>query len=163
MKSVPLAAVLCALLSMGAAPVFAEQAGSPETQSATAEAASPIRVIQQRAFLRSVRLELQLQGGLGVADSMYRHLIAVAQPRLHVTEHWSIGATYAHYFGEGSGLLDELTNGFELFPERSITKFYAGGDIGWWSVHTRGRGAARARRHHNQKNATAAKAAAEGD
>ena len=92
---------------------------------------TPIRVIQQRPFLKSGRFELQVLGGLGINDSMFRHAMVVAQPRVHIDERWSIGGTYAHYFGEESSLLETVTTDFALFPERAETKFYAGLDVGF--------------------------------
>lgn len=103
-------------------------------RAAKQELIRSIRVIQQRPFLHALRFELQLMGGIGVADRMYRHAHAAAHGRFHIDEEWSIGAGYAHYFTFESALLGKLTNDFELYPERSLQRFYAGLDVGFNAI-----------------------------
>lgn len=88
-----------------------------------------IRVVQQRPILRDLRLELIFTGGVAAADTMYRHGVATGTMRFHVSEWVSIGATYAHYFSEESELFRRVTEDFELFPERSEIRWYAGADV----------------------------------
>jgi len=88
-----------------------------------------IRVIQRRPIVKSGRFELNLGGGLGAGDQMYRHYLTQASGRVHVSEWVSIGGTYAHYFTEESRLFREVTQDFEVFPEISRIQWYAGADI----------------------------------
>ncbi len=131
---------LCGLFGAPAAwagePADAATAGDAAADAAPAEEASAsldddaaVRVIQQRPILKSMRFELFVGGGIASADTMYRHTLATAGGRFHISEWISIGATYGHYFSDRSALFDEVVDNFELFPERSQIQWYAGGDV----------------------------------
>lgn len=110
--------------------------GEPAAEEEAAKEDSPrIRVVQQRPFLHSVRFELQLLGGTGVADTMYDHWVAGASGRLHVTEEWSVGGGYEHYFSDRAQVYDDVTGNFEVFPEESFNRFYAGLDVAYSPVY----------------------------
>ena len=113
----------------------AKAAKAAGAAKAAESAKTPIRVIQQRPFIRAGRLEVQLLGGLGVADTMFRHYLLVATPRVHITERWSVAATYAHYFVEEASLFKSVTDDFELFPEQAKTRFYAGAEASFIPVN----------------------------
>ena len=103
----------------------AEDAGLTSTERLE----QAIRVLQRRPILKDLRFELALTGGVTAADQMYRHFSATVTGRFHVSEWVSIGATYSHYFSGESALFDEVTKNYELFPERSQIRWYAGGDV----------------------------------
>ena len=107
------------------------KAAAERAKKARAELIRSIRVIQRRPFLHALRFELQLMGGIGLGDRMHRHAHAAAHGRFHIDEQWSVGLGYAHYFPFESALLGKLTSDFELFPERSIQRYYAGIDVGF--------------------------------
>lgn len=73
-------------------------------------------------------------GGGGLADTMFNHAALTGSARYHMSEAWSIAGLYSHHFGETSPLFDEVTDRFELFPERSVVEWSAGLDIGWTPV-----------------------------
>ncbi|MCA9513588.1 MAG: outer membrane beta-barrel domain-containing protein [Myxococcales bacterium] len=106
--------------------------GGPEEEeglTSTERLERAIRVLQRRPIVKDGRFELTLTGGIGASDRMYRHVTATATGRFHVSEFVSIGATYAHYFSSESKLYDDVTGDFELFPERSEIRWYAGADV----------------------------------
>ncbi len=94
-----------------------------------------IRVIQRRPFLKRQRFELQVLGGLGVADSMFRHVSVVANGRFHLNEKWAVGASYQHSFSSESGLLSTVTEDFEVFPERSVIRYTTTVDAEWTPIY----------------------------
>lgn len=94
----------------------------------------PIRVIQRRPNLRTGRLEISALGGGGLSDTMFNHAAVTGSGRYHLNEFWSIAGNYSHHFGQTSALFDEVTDRFELFPERSIVEWSAGVDVGWTPV-----------------------------
>ena len=110
--------------------------GEARAQSDEAEASEemPIRVIQRRPNLRTGRFEVTALGGDGLADTMFNHAAVTGSGRYHINEFWSLAGSYSHHFGETSPLFDEVTDRFELFPERSIVEWSAGVDVGWTPV-----------------------------
>lgn len=100
-----------------------------EAEPAKTDLESLIRVVQQRPVLKSGRFELSLGAGLPAGDQMYRHWLATATGRMHVSEWVSIGATYEKYFSSESKLLTEVTQDLEVFPELSRMQWYAGADV----------------------------------
>ncbi len=117
----------------GATPTAGGPAAPAQDEGPSAEErlAASIRVVQQRPFLRSTRFELQLMGGLGINDVLFQHFSAVANGRFHLSERFSLGATYAHYFADEASTFSEVTDRFEVFPERALTRWYAGADFAW--------------------------------
>ncbi|HRE90560.1 MAG TPA: hypothetical protein PK095_15620, partial [Myxococcota bacterium] len=88
---------------------------------------SLVRVVQQRPVLKSGRFELFIGAGIVANDTMYDHWLATGTGRVHVSEWISIGATYAKFFSEESELQATIANDYEVFPELSATRWYAGG------------------------------------
>lgn len=111
--------------------------GPSEEDKAQERLLASIRVLQQRPFLHAVRLEIQALGGIGLADTMYHHYMISAQARIHITEDWSIGGGYSHYFNDTTALHDTVVDNYELFPERSITRFYAGIDAAYNLIYAK--------------------------
>ncbi len=109
----------------------AAREAAEKARLARQELIKSVRVIQRRPFLHAMRFELQLLGGIGLADRMYKHAHAAAHGRFHIDEAWSVGAGYTHYFNFESALLTSLTTDYELYPERSLQRFYAGIDVGF--------------------------------
>lgn len=94
-----------------------------------------IRVIQQRPVLRRMRLELQAQTGLGLADVMFRNQLISGALRFHFAENWSIAGNYIHYFSRKTSLHQTVADDYELFPETSLHQWYAGGDLSWSPIY----------------------------
>lgn len=142
-KTLPLAIALC--VSAAAAPAGAQSPGDGETTVGAPPTAEDraivhrleesIRVLQQRPILRRHRLEVALEGGLGLADTMFSSRLATGSTRFHLSETWSIGGTFAWYFSETSDLFDEVTDHYELFPERALLELYGGGEVGWTPIY----------------------------
>ena len=107
----------------------ATEPDEPEDTVKKSDLETLIRVVQQRPVLKSGRFELFLGGGLVAGDQMYRHYLATATGRVHVSEWVSIGATYEKYWSSESALLRTVTGDFEVFPERSRMQWYAGADV----------------------------------
>lgn len=120
-----------------------DEDGTEEVSDATTDAdekgleqlRDAIRVIQQRPVLRRMRLELQVQTGLGLADVMFRNQLVSGNLRFHVAEDWSIAASYIHYFSRTTSLHDTVANDYELFPEKSLHQWFAGGDVSWSPIY----------------------------
>src|SRR5262245_43509764 len=102
---------------------------APEEEAPKSDLDSLVRVIQQRPVLKAGRFELLAGAGLVVNDDMYSHWLATATGRVHISEWISIGATYAKYFSDTSELQKTVIEDFEVFPELSATRWYAGGDV----------------------------------
>jgi outer membrane beta-barrel protein len=96
---------------------------------------SSIRTIQQRPFLHAIRFELQILGGVGVNDVTFRNATLSGYGRLHITEEVSVAVGYTHFFVSESPLYDTLIGDFELFPERSLTRFYGGLDVSYAPIY----------------------------
>ena len=130
--------LLLALTFLLASPVALAQEGEGDAATEASEVeddTAAIRVVQQRPVLKGGRFELQLMGELSIADVMFRHYGSAANARFHVDEAWSVGAGYRHYFSEESALLTDVTDKFEVFPERSVMRWYAGAEAAWSPVY----------------------------
>lgn len=90
---------------------------------------SLVRVVQQRPVLKAGRFELFGGVGLVANDDMYDHWLATATGRVHFSEWISVGATYSKFFSEESALQRTIANDFEVYPELSAYRWYAGGDV----------------------------------
>jgi len=102
---------------------------APEPEAPKSDLDALVRVVQQRSVLKSGRFELLVGAGLVANDQMYDHWLATTTGRVHVSEWISIGATYAKYFSDPSDLQSTVMNDFEVFPELSAMRWYAGGDV----------------------------------
>jgi outer membrane beta-barrel protein len=140
----------CFALGLGAwlpAAALAEESAPPTEAAEAAPAPGPaedplsgelkgsIRIVQQRPFLHAPRVEVQVGAGLGVNDTMFQHYLLTATGRLHLTEAWSVAATYEQYFGLTSTLYEQVTESFEVFPEPSLIKLYAGLDAAYAPIY----------------------------
>jgi outer membrane beta-barrel protein len=132
-------ALLYGLLAMAFVPTAYAEATKAESKSdsvaSSVDKASAIRVVQQRPVLKSSRFELQLLGELSVADIMFKHYAAGANAYYHVDEQWAVGASYRQFFSEESGLLKDVTDKFEVFPERAVMRWYAGAEAAWTPIY----------------------------
>ena len=117
----------------------ADQSAVEEAEEAEEALHASIRVLQQRPILRGGRFELQTLWSVGLADTMFQHMALTGNARYHITERWSVGASGAYYFPDShkglpvelsttSSLFDEVTDKFEVFPERAIIEWWAGVD-----------------------------------
>lgn len=146
------AVIVAALALTGTGPAFSaepdepastgDEAGPGEGEGET-EAEEPafvsdldslVRVVQQRPVLKSGRFELFVGAGIVANDTMYDHWLATGTGRVHVSEWISIGATYAKFFSEESDLQSTIAKDYEVFPELSATRWYAGGDVTFVAV-----------------------------
>ncbi len=136
----PLAVLASTALAAGpvhaADPDGIEEEGPDSGEPDTVEPEAPksdldalVRVVQQRPVLKSGRFELLLGAGLVANDQMYDHWYATANGRVHVSEWISIGATYTKFFSTESELQTTVIEDFEVFPELSAYRWYAGGDV----------------------------------
>ncbi len=102
---------------------------TPEPETVKSDLDALVRVVQQRPVLKSGRFELLLGAGLVANDQMYDHWYATANGRVHVSEWISIGATYTKFFSSEAELQTTVMEDFEVFPELSAYRWYAGGDV----------------------------------
>lgn len=126
-----LAAVFFLLLNPSAQ--AADEAEKAATDSA--KEAPAIRVIQQRPVIKAGRFEVQLLGEASIADVMFRHLSVGTNMYYHLSEEWALGGAYRHYFSEESSLLGDVTDKFEVFPERAVMRWSAGLDATWTPIY----------------------------
>lgn len=111
-----------------------EGEGEAEEPAFVSDLDSLVRVVQQRPVLKSGRFELFVGAGIVANDTMYDHWLATGTGRVHVSEWISIGATYAKFFSEESDLQATIAKDYEVFPELSATRWYAGGDVTFVAV-----------------------------
>ncbi len=116
-------------------PLPAQGQAGEDTAVEKAVDASAIRVVQQRPVIKSGRFELQVLGELSIADVMFRHYSAGGNAYFHLSEEWAIGASYRHHFAEESTLLKDVTDKFEVFPERSIMRWSAVAEAAWTPIY----------------------------
>ena len=133
----------CVLFAMTAlaCPAFA-QTSSPEgsapkvaAKEKPQEEAGEVRVYQQIPLMKKGRLELGLISGVSVNDTAFIHLNGGAATRFHITQQWSVGASYHKYMRVRTGVEDTLTQEFGLFPERKFRDYYAGADVAWAPIY----------------------------
>lgn len=96
-----------------------------------------VHVLEQRPFVQSLRVEVVPMFGYTVNEVMYEYLQAAGTLRFHIDEHWSIGATYGHYFASTTSTFDDVQSQFELFGEKKFIKFYAGGEVMYSPVYAK--------------------------
>ena len=84
-----------------------------------------VRVFQQRYLVKSGRVELQLGGGLSMADPLVSHRGADATLLVHLSERVAVGAGASKWFGQTTAQFAQIERDFGLFPERSLLQ--AGG------------------------------------
>ncbi|MBM4344852.1 MAG: outer membrane beta-barrel domain-containing protein [Deltaproteobacteria bacterium] len=84
-----------------------------------------VRVFQQRYLVKSGRVELQLGGGLSMADPLVSHRAADATLLVHLSERLAIGAGASKWFGQTTARFAQIERDFGLFPEKSLLQ--AGG------------------------------------
>jgi outer membrane beta-barrel protein len=94
-----------------------------------------VSVIQQKPFLRAMRAELTGSFGYTVNETLNEFLQAAGGLRFHITDSWSIGTSYSHYFATDKATVGQLQNEFGVFPERSTVQWFAGGDVSWVPVY----------------------------
>lgn len=122
----------------GARAQTTEPAAEPSAAAAEAGAEQvreSIRVIQQRPVLRALRAEVQAFGGVGLSDTLFRHFLVTGNARFHITEQWSVGGSYSHYFGSTSGLFEDVTTDFSVFPEKSLIRWMGGLDAAFVPIY----------------------------
>ena len=90
-----------------------------------------VLVYQQIPLMKKGRVDLALSTGVSANDQAFLHMNGGLGLRYHVTQRWSVAATYHKYFRSQTGLEDTLTQDFGIFPERKFRDFYAGLDVAW--------------------------------
>lgn len=136
-RSASVFTALFALSGLNAPTALAASFDEDEGTEESAQDAAPrksnldslVRVVQQRPILKSGRFELFLGAGITANDVMHDHWFATATGRVHLSEWISIGASYSKFFASDSQTQRDLINDFELFPELSELRWYAGGDV----------------------------------
>mgnify|MGYP001207857165 CR=1 FL=1 len=110
------------LLGLLAAPVVAQEVTAEDSEKY-------IRVIQQKPFIKALRLEIEPTFNLPLNENFTRHVGAGVQVRFHITDEWAIGADYIHYWGWSTDLGDEVGEAFQVYPEKRLMDFYVGGHV----------------------------------
>jgi len=94
-----------------------------------------VHVLEQRPFLHALRVELAPAFGYTINEVLSEQLQVGGTLRFHVTETISVGGIYHHYFSSQSSRAMQLQNEFELFPETSFPKWFAGGEINYTPIY----------------------------
>ena len=118
--------------------LFALCAGSPAT--AAADEADPerqVHVVEQRPFLQALRFEMTPMFGYTVNETMYEYLQVGGFGRFHITEEWSVGGVYEHYFSGTTDTYEDVQDTFQLFPEKALIRWYAGGEVLWSPLYAK--------------------------
>ncbi len=94
-----------------------------------------VHVLEQRPFLHALRVEVQPVFGFTINEVMYRYLQVGGALRFHITEEWSLGGSYGFYLGDDSfkttSTFEDVQKQFELFPEKALVEWYAGGEFAY--------------------------------
>ncbi len=117
------------------APAAPAADGGVDVRAGAEQVQESIRVIQQRPVLRALRAEIQAFGGVGMSDTLFQHFLVTGNARFHITEEWSIGGSYSHYFASTSGLFEDVTTDFSVFPEKSLLRWMAGLDAAFVPIY----------------------------
>ena len=120
------------LLPLGVCVVLA--AGGPARGQAAGDAEKSIRVVQQKSFVKLLRVELLPTYTVSLNETLTSHMGVGATLRFHITDEWSIGAEYIKYFGRLSQLASDIGNGYQVYPEKHLMDFFAGGHVSWVPV-----------------------------
>jgi outer membrane beta-barrel protein len=94
-----------------------------------------VHVLEQRPFLHALRVELAPTFGYTVNEVLSEQLQTGGTLRFHINEQISVGGTYNHYFVSQSRRALQVQDEFELFPETSFPKWYAGGEINYTPIY----------------------------
>lgn len=94
-----------------------------------AELHKSVRVFQQRYLVKAGRAELQLGGGLTLADPMVHHYDTNATLLYHLSEQWAIGVSGAKYFGTQRQAFHDVEVLYGLFPEKSVMQAGGFGEV----------------------------------
>lgn len=96
-----------------------------------------VHVLEQRPFVQALRAEVVPMFGYTLNEVMYQYMQVAGTARFHIDENWSIGGTYGYYFSDTTSTFDEVQEQFELFPEKSFIRWYAGGEIAWSPLYAK--------------------------
>ena len=111
---------------------------APLSASAQEEKADrKVHVLEQRPFLAALRAEVTPLFGYTINEVMYQYIQVGAQLKFHITEEWAVGGTYGHYFSDFTSEFDRVQEDFEVFPEISLIKWYAGGEVIWTPIYAK--------------------------
>jgi outer membrane beta-barrel protein len=132
--------LITAILAWSNAPAYAqsESSSSEKTAKPTAEkkdAWAPIRVYQQRPFMRSGRVEIMPSFGMSLNDLYRINLNAGATLNVHITNEIAIGASYHKYFQMALPINDTVESEFGVFPEHRNRDFYTGGHVSYAPIY----------------------------
>ncbi len=106
------------------------------SSASAAEEKRKVHVIQQRPFLHRLRLELTPQYGYTINDTLSTHHQAGGTLRFHIDEEWSLGGTYAKYFGWTNANFDQVEKDFQVFPEfGGLIDWFAGGELSYIPIY----------------------------
>ncbi|HIA01951.1 MAG TPA: outer membrane beta-barrel domain-containing protein [Myxococcales bacterium] len=94
-----------------------------------------VHVLEQRPFLHALRVELAPTFGYTVNEVLSEQLQVGGTLRFHLNETISVGGMYYHYFSSQSSRALQVQNEFELFPETSFPKWFAGGEINYTPIY----------------------------
>lgn len=92
-----------------------------------------VRVVQQRPFIKAMRLEVQPGVAVPLNDSFTESVAVSVGARFHITEEWSIGVDYLKYFNRASGLDTDIGDGYGMYSEkdRALRDFYVGANVSY--------------------------------
>ncbi len=90
-----------------------------------------IQVLQQKPFMRRLRAEVVPTFSVGLNETLTTHLGVGVQARFHVLDSLAIGGEYIHYFGSLSRLATEIGEDYQVYPEKRLIDWFAGGHVAW--------------------------------
>ncbi len=90
-----------------------------------------VHAVERKHFLRRGRFEIAPLVGLSVNDPLTLHFAAGGDVRYHITDRWSVGATYRKFFRTALPARSEVIDKFGVFPEEHLRDFLAAVDVAW--------------------------------
>jgi len=123
------------------APAMAQTSADGGGEGATASGQAdednwtPVRVYQQRPFMRSGRVELTPSFGMSLNDLYRLNLNAGATLNVHITNEIAVGASYHKYFQVDLPINDAVEEEFGVFPEHRIRDFYTGAHVSYAPIY----------------------------
>ena len=114
--------------------VLAAGSAVGQTTEDTRDTEKNIRVLQQKSFMKQMRVEVVPTFTLALNETLTSHMGVGALARFHFLDDWAVGLEYTKYFGKMSRLATTIGDDFGVYPEKRLMDFFIGGHATWAPV-----------------------------
>lgn len=119
-------AICCSVLACALTPALSTAQEIPKRK---------VHVLEQRPVIQALRVELTPMFGYTLNEVMYNYLQVSGTLRFHITDEIAVGGSYGRYFADTSSTFDLVQEEFQLFPEKSLIEWYAGGEVSYTPLY----------------------------